>query len=52
MQATGRWFRVAIHKTVNDEGKIVLQFEHPTLAGTSPGGWMEVILKFCPANKR
>ncbi|OAX35875.1 hypothetical protein K503DRAFT_867968 [Rhizopogon vinicolor AM-OR11-026] len=35
------WFRVAIHKTVNDDGKIVLQFEHPTLAGTAPGGWME-----------
>ncbi|KAG1736106.1 uncharacterized protein EDB91DRAFT_1142870 [Suillus paluster] len=35
------WFRVAVHKTVNDDGKIVLQFEHPTLAGTAHGGWME-----------
>ncbi|KAG2142479.1 hypothetical protein DEU56DRAFT_972043 [Suillus clintonianus] len=34
------WFRVAVHKTVNDDGKIVLQFEHPTLVGTN-GGWME-----------
>ncbi|KAI6043896.1 hypothetical protein EDC04DRAFT_2866090 [Pisolithus marmoratus] len=28
------WFRVA--------NEIVLRFEHPTLAGTEPGGWMEV----------
>ncbi|KAG1745286.1 hypothetical protein EDB19DRAFT_1693694 [Suillus lakei] len=35
------WFRVAVHRTVNDDGKIVLQFEHPTLAGTTHGGWME-----------
>ncbi|KAH7886818.1 hypothetical protein F5I97DRAFT_1058506 [Phlebopus sp. FC_14] len=34
------WFRVAVHKSV-EEDKIVLQFEHPTLAGTASGGWME-----------
>ncbi|KAG1730636.1 hypothetical protein EDD22DRAFT_982614 [Suillus occidentalis] len=35
------WFRVVVHRTVNDDGRIVLQFEHPTLAGTAHGGWME-----------
>ncbi|KAG1862047.1 hypothetical protein DFJ58DRAFT_776165 [Suillus subalutaceus] len=35
------WFRVVVHRIVNDDGKIVLQFEHPTLAGTAHGGWME-----------
>ncbi|KAF9219482.1 hypothetical protein BS17DRAFT_740579 [Gyrodon lividus] len=34
------WFRVAMHKTIS-EHKIELRFEHPTLAGTMPGGWME-----------
>ncbi|KDQ57289.1 hypothetical protein JAAARDRAFT_70219 [Jaapia argillacea MUCL 33604] len=34
------WFRVAIHKTVNGDSTL-LQFEHPTLAGTLSGGWME-----------
>ncbi|KAG0152472.1 hypothetical protein CROQUDRAFT_649896 [Cronartium quercuum f. sp. fusiforme G11] len=34
------WHRVAIHKSeVN--GKLNLRFEHPTLAGTSTGGWMQ-----------
>ncbi|KIJ15906.1 nitrate reductase [Paxillus involutus ATCC 200175] len=34
------WFRVAVTKTVS-ETKVELQFEHPTLAGTAAGGWME-----------
>nr|AGO04408.1 nitrate reductase [Pisolithus tinctorius] len=34
------WFRVAVNKTEN-ENDIVLHFEHPTLAGTASGGWME-----------
>lgn len=33
----GRWFRVAVNKTEN-ENDIVLHFEHPTLAGTASGG--------------
>ncbi|KAG2067855.1 hypothetical protein BDR04DRAFT_1104460 [Suillus decipiens] len=35
------WFRVVVHRTVNDDGKIILQFEHPTVVGTANGGWME-----------
>ena len=31
------WFRIAVHKV--DDGK-QLKFEHPTMAGTQPGGWM------------
>ncbi|KAF9455798.1 hypothetical protein BDZ94DRAFT_1276612 [Collybia nuda] len=31
------WFRVAIHAEA--DGKI--RFEHPTMAGTIPGGWMQ-----------
>ncbi|EPQ53162.1 nitrate reductase [Gloeophyllum trabeum ATCC 11539] len=34
------WFRVAVSRTVVD-GEIQLLFEHPTLAGTASGGWME-----------
>ncbi|KAG1716821.1 hypothetical protein ID866_343 [Astraeus odoratus] len=34
------WFRVAVNK-IEDGDKIVLHFEHPTLAGTASGGWME-----------
>ncbi|EMD41310.1 hypothetical protein CERSUDRAFT_89880 [Gelatoporia subvermispora B] len=34
------WFRVAIIK-VDD----LIRFEHPTLAGTAPGGWMERLKK-------
>jgi nitrate reductase (NAD(P)H) len=30
------WFRVAIHHSSNQ-----LKFEHPTLAGVQPGGWMQ-----------
>ncbi|KAF8805919.1 nitrate reductase [Phlegmacium glaucopus] len=32
------WFRVCIHPL--DEG-MRLRFEHPTMAGTQPGGWMQ-----------
>ena len=35
------WFRVAVHKTVNDDGSSTLRFEHPTMPGTQSGGWME-----------
>ncbi|KAF8332412.1 Mo-co oxidoreductase dimerization domain-containing protein [Cantharellus anzutake] len=34
------WFRVAVHHEVKD-GANILRFEHPTLAGVAPGGWME-----------
>ncbi|KIJ61879.1 hypothetical protein HYDPIDRAFT_95803 [Hydnomerulius pinastri MD-312] len=34
------WFRVAVHRTLKED-KIELKFEHPTLAGTAAGGWME-----------
>ncbi|KAL4079389.1 hypothetical protein J3A83DRAFT_4409606 [Scleroderma citrinum] len=34
------WFRVAVNKTEDDD-RIMLHFEHPTLAGTASGGWME-----------
>jgi nitrate reductase (NAD(P)H) len=33
----GSWFRVVIHK--GSPGK--LKFEHPTIPGLTPGGWME-----------
>lgn len=36
----GRWFRVAVNKTENDN-EIVLHFEHPTLAGTASGGLLQ-----------
>ncbi|SPO35721.1 probable Nitrate reductase [NADPH] [Pseudozyma flocculosa] len=32
------WFRVAVHRS--EDGKSV-RFEHPTLAGNAPGGWMQ-----------
>ncbi|KAG8759722.1 hypothetical protein FRC12_009704, partial [Ceratobasidium sp. 428] len=35
-----RWFRIAIHK-VETDGQTLLKFEHPTLAGTASGGWMQ-----------
>ncbi|KDR71724.1 hypothetical protein GALMADRAFT_229269 [Galerina marginata CBS 339.88] len=31
------WFKVCIHRM--EDGK--LRFEHPTMAGTQPGGWMQ-----------
>ncbi|KAF8332411.1 uncharacterized protein EI90DRAFT_3280670 [Cantharellus anzutake] len=36
------WFRIAIHHEVKDDVDI-LRFEHPTLPGVTPGGWMERI---------
>lgn len=33
------WFRVAVHREGPDGSKI--RFEHPTLAGNAPGGWMQ-----------
>lgn len=35
------WFRVAIHKSTSPTGETTLTFEHPTLPGLQPGGWME-----------
>ncbi|GAA5820479.1 hypothetical protein JCM3770_005542 [Rhodotorula araucariae] len=35
------WFRVAIHRSTDDVGNTVLTFEHPTMPGSQPGGWME-----------
>ncbi|GAA6022863.1 hypothetical protein JCM11491_007022 [Sporobolomyces phaffii] len=35
------WFRVAVHKSVDGDGGTVLTFEHPTMPGLQPGGWME-----------
>lgn len=36
------WFRVAIHKTLDPiTGWKTIQFEHPTMPGTQPGGWMD-----------
>lgn len=32
------WFRIKIHRVPGCDDKI--SFEHPTLAGTQPGGWM------------
>ncbi|QRW27770.1 nitrate reductase [Rhizoctonia solani] len=37
------WFRIAVHR-VEVEGRTVLQFEHPTLAGTASGGWMQRVI--------
>ncbi|KAH7313228.1 nitrate reductase [Rhizoctonia solani] len=36
------WFRIAIHR-VESNDQVTLRFEHPTLAGTAPGGWMQRI---------
>ncbi|CEL51483.1 nitrate reductase NiaD [Rhizoctonia solani AG-1 IB] len=35
-----KWFRIAIHR-IELENRTVLRFEHPTLAGTASGGWMQ-----------
>jgi nitrate reductase (NAD(P)H) len=35
------YFRVAVTREVVD-GRDYLHFEHPTMAGVVPGGWMEV----------
>ncbi|KAM0788181.1 hypothetical protein ACM66B_001341 [Microbotryomycetes sp. NB124-2] len=35
------WFRVAIHQTKDiASGGTLLRFEHPTMPGLQPGGWM------------
>ncbi|CAE6498186.1 unnamed protein product [Rhizoctonia solani] len=34
------WFRIAIHR-IESDNQTTLQFEHPTLAGTASGGWMQ-----------
>ncbi|KAJ3562976.1 hypothetical protein NP233_g9237 [Leucocoprinus birnbaumii] len=31
------WFRVCVHKLSDEK----VRFEHPTMAGTQPGGWMQ-----------
>ncbi|EIN13058.1 nitrate reductase [Punctularia strigosozonata HHB-11173 SS5] len=36
-------FRVAVIKSISDDGDVELHFEHPTLAGSASGGWMERI---------
>ena len=33
------WFRIKVHKRMTDAG-LELRFEHPTIAGPKPGGWM------------
>ncbi|GAA5913630.1 uncharacterized protein JCM6883_004028 [Sporobolomyces salmoneus] len=35
------WFRVAIHQSLDSNNQTVLTFEHPTMPGLQPGGWME-----------
>ncbi|GAA5833257.1 hypothetical protein JCM9279_001469 [Rhodotorula babjevae] len=35
------WFRVAIHRSTSEAGETVLRFEHPTMPGLQPGGWMQ-----------
>ncbi|GAA5999899.1 hypothetical protein JCM10207_005962 [Rhodosporidiobolus poonsookiae] len=35
------WFRVAIHRSTDPSGQDVLTFEHPTMPGLQPGGWMQ-----------
>jgi len=35
------WFRVVIHRSTNESGETVLRFEHPTMPGLQPGGWMQ-----------
>ncbi|GAA5870778.1 hypothetical protein JCM3774_001675 [Rhodotorula dairenensis] len=37
------WFRVAIHASIDVTGAEILTFEHPTMPGLQPGGWMERI---------
>jgi nitrate reductase (NAD(P)H) len=35
-------FKVTVTKALLEDGTVELHFEHPTLAGTASGGWMEV----------
>lgn len=39
------YFRIAITKETI-EGRECLHFEHPTMAGVVPGGWMEVGISY------
>ena len=32
------WFRVRVHPSADGKG---VTFEHPTIAGPTPGGWMQ-----------
>lgn len=34
------WFRCKVHPTLDDRGALALTFEHPTMPGPQPGGWM------------
>ena len=34
-------FRCKVHKEPDSRGKYAFRFEHPTVAGANPGGWME-----------
>ncbi|CAM9791278.1 unnamed protein product [Ascophyllum nodosum] len=34
------WFRCKIRPTRDSKGALALTFEHPTMPGTQPGGWM------------
>lgn len=34
------WFRCKVHPTRDEAGAFALTFEHPTMPGTQPGGWM------------
>lgn len=34
------WFRCKVHPTRDDRGALALTFEHPTMPGPQPGGWM------------
>ena len=34
-------FRCKVHKEPDNNGKYAFRFEHPTVAGANPGGWME-----------
>nr|UXG49831.1 nitrate reductase [Saccharina japonica] len=34
------WFRCKVHPTRDDRGALALTFEHPTMPGGQPGGWM------------
>lgn len=35
------FFRVAVHKSLDSDNNTLLTFEHPTMPGLQPGGWMQ-----------
>jgi len=35
------WFRIAIHTSLDSNNDTLLTFEHPTMPGLQPGGWMQ-----------